>query len=192
MRLVVHGVLEDHSNDPFNALDTQKRYELSDSAAAEAWQWSRMSLERFRLHRIAAVSNSVSVCGLATMLWRATVPLSLFALRLQHRTRSFLLRWACACTRIRISNITGARPERLAGEIHVMRILGGRPTRQHKSNHARVDRQKRDQRKTLNKVDLNADFAAYIYSGWPIPSRTTSIVSKQGGSQTWVFIVQCT
>ena len=63
--------------------------------------------------------------------------------------------------RIKISNVPGTWPERLGDEIDVMETLGGRPTRQHKSDHRRVDRQKRDQSKTLDKVDLSADFATY-------------------------------
>jgi hypothetical protein len=88
MRLVVHGVLEDYSNDPSDALDMRKRYEPA------ARQRPRMSPGAFGLHRIAAGNNSV--CGLATMPWRVTVLLSLFALGLQHRTRSVLLLRPCA------------------------------------------------------------------------------------------------
>ena len=66
---VVHGVFENQSSDPSDALDMHEGYQLSDSAAA-ARRRPRMSPGVFGLHRIAAVNSSV--CGLATMLWRVT------------------------------------------------------------------------------------------------------------------------
>ena len=77
MKFVVHGVLENQSSDPCDALDLHKGYELSDSAAT-ARRRPRMSPGVFGLHRIAAVNSSVY--GLATVLLRVTVFLSIFAL----------------------------------------------------------------------------------------------------------------
>jgi hypothetical protein len=94
MRLVVHGVLEDHSNDPSDALDMQKGMNSVIRLQQRHGNGLACHRARFGLQRIAAVNNSV--CGLATMPWRVTVLLSLFALGLQHRTRSVSLRRPCA------------------------------------------------------------------------------------------------
>jgi hypothetical protein len=71
---------------------------------------------------------------------------------------------------IKISTVPGTWPGMLSDEIDVMELLGGGPTRQRKSDHGRVDRQKRDQSKTLHKVDLGAEV---------------------GLSQTWAGLSKC-
>jgi hypothetical protein len=81
---------------------------------------------------------------------------------------------------IKISTVPGTWPGRLSDEIDVTELLGGGPTRQRKSDHGRVDRQKRDQSKTLDKSIWVLILPPTVYSGWPIPSHTTSIVSKWG------------
>jgi Glycosyl hydrolases family 16 len=284
MRFVVHGVLENQTSDPPDALDMHKGYELSDSAAAARRQ-HRMSPGVIGLHRIAAVNSSVY--GLATLLLRVTVFLSIFALRanaqdaippaaagmrlsfsetfhaplswcsercqgekwrtkynhsgdtplsrglgmsgseseifmdptyldlgvnpfhIDHGTLSLLIEPASERVkstvlaawpswwggkkvaprftagmlsteksfqqmygyfeaRIKISNVPGTWPafwllslEKPGDEIDVMEILGGRPTRQHMSDHWKVDGQKHDQSKTLDTVDLSNDFHTY-------------------------------
>ena len=70
MRLVVHGVLEDHSNDPSDALDMQKGMNSVIRLQQRHGNGLACHRARFGLQRIAAVNNSV--CGLATMPWRVT------------------------------------------------------------------------------------------------------------------------
>ena len=81
---------------------------------------------------------------------------------------------------IKISTVPGTWPGRLSDEIDVMELLGGGPTRQRKSDHGRVDRQKRDQSKRSIKSIWVPILPPTAYSGWPIPSHTTPIVSKWG------------
>ena len=92
---------------------------------------------------------------------------------------------------IKISTVPGTWPGRLSDEIDVMELLGGGPTRQRKSDHGRVDRQKRDQSKTLDKVDLGADFTAYglFWMADTIAHYLDSV--EVGRSQTWAELSKC-
>jgi hypothetical protein len=82
--------------------------------------------------------------------------------------KSFQQRYGYFEARIKISDVPGTwpafwllAPGAPGDEFDVMEILGGRPTRQHISDHWKVEGQKHDQSATLDTVDLSADFHTY-------------------------------